>query len=79
MKRLYKDGLITTILGLGIIVFTGLMIYTGKSSASDLSGWLALGIMFLRSKDSLIGLESKDENNWDYNSRDKNGYTTEYI
>jgi len=63
MKRLYKDGLITTILGLGIIVFTGLMIYTGKSSASDLSGWLALGIMFLRSKDSLIGLESKDENN----------------
>jgi hypothetical protein len=35
--------------------------------------------MFLRSKDSLIGLGSKDENNWDYNSRDKNGYTTEYI
>lgn len=63
MKRLYKEGLITTILGFGIIVFTGLMIYKGKASASDLSGWLALGIMFLRSKDSLIGLGSKDENN----------------
>lgn len=63
MKRLYKEGLITTILGLGVIVFTGLMIYTGKSSAGELSGWLALGIMFLRSKDSLIGIESKDENN----------------
>jgi hypothetical protein len=40
-----------------------------------LSGWLAVGLMFLRSKDSLIGL-SKDENNWDYYSRDKNGYKT---
>jgi hypothetical protein len=60
MKRLYKDGLITTILGLGVIVFCGAMLWTAKSSAGELSGWLALGIMFLRSKDSLIGLGSKD-------------------
>ena len=79
MKRIYKEGLITTILGLGIIIFSGALILTGKSDASSLSGWLALGILFLRSKDSLIGLGSKDENNWDYNSRIKNGNKTKHI
>lgn len=61
MKRIYKEGLITTTLGLGIIVFSGALIWTGKSDASSLSGWLALGILFLRSKDSLIGLGEKHE------------------
>ena len=48
---------------MSIIIFSGAMLWTGKASAESLSGWLALGIMFLRSKDSLIGLGSKDENN----------------
>jgi len=61
MRRLYKEGLITTLIGLGVIVFCGAMIWTGKSGAEALSGWLALGIMFLRSKDSLIGLGKKEE------------------
>lgn len=56
MNRLYKSGLVTTILGLAILGFCCVMMYQGKSSAGDLSGWLAVGLMFLRSKDSLIGL-----------------------
>lgn len=61
MKRLVKQGLITTLMGVGIIIFTGAMIWTGKSSAAELGGWLALGIMLLRSKDSLIGLGKEEE------------------
>lgn len=56
-ERLLSRGLITTILGLGIIVFCGIMMYQGKQSAEEMSGWLATGMLFLRSKDSLIGLE----------------------
>jgi hypothetical protein len=61
-RRLIKEGLITTILGLIVIIFSGAMIYTGKASAGEMSGWLAFGIMFLRSKDSLIGLSKGEEN-----------------
>lgn len=60
MERVYKQGLITTILGLGIIIFSGIMIYQGKSTASEMGGWLTTGLLFLRSKDSLIGLPKSD-------------------
>jgi type IV secretory pathway VirB2 component (pilin) len=59
-KRLIKTGIITTLLGVSIIIFSGAMLWTGKASAESLSGWLALGIMFLRSNDSLIGLGPKE-------------------
>lgn len=61
MKRLIKEGFVTTILGLGIIVFSGMLIWTSRATAADLSGWLALGILFLRSKDSILGIPKKDE------------------
>lgn len=60
MKRLTKEGLVTTLLGMSIIIFSGAMLWTGKASPESLSGWLALGIMFLRSKDSIIGLGPKE-------------------
>lgn len=60
MKRFYKEGFITTLIGILIIAFAGLMIYQGKSSAGEMGGWLTTGILFLRSKDSLIGLPKKD-------------------
>ena len=59
MKRFYKEGLMTTLIGLGILIFTGAMIWTGKSTATELGGWLTTGLLFIRSKDSLIGLEPK--------------------
>lgn len=54
MNRLIKQGLITTILGLLILVFCGVLMYQEKSSASELSGWFGLGLMLLRAKDSLL-------------------------
>ena len=56
MKRLYKEGLITTLIGLSILGFCGIIIYQGKQSPESMSGWLATGMLFLRSKDSLVGL-----------------------
>ena len=60
MDRVYKQGLVTTILGVVIIGFAGLMIYQGKSSASEMGGWLTTGLLFLRSKDSLIGIPKNE-------------------
>ena len=61
MERIFKQGLVTTILGVVIIGFAGLMIYQGKSTASEMGGWLTTGLLFLRSKDSLIGISKTDE------------------
>jgi hypothetical protein len=61
MKKRLIGNWITTLLGLFILGFCLLMIYKGKESAEQLSGWLSLGILFLRSKDSLIGLPPKNE------------------
>jgi len=57
--RLFANW-VTTLIGLGILVFCLLLIYQGKESAEQLSGWLAVGLIFLRSKDSLLGLTPKD-------------------
>jgi hypothetical protein len=55
--RLFKSGLITTIIGTLIIILSVAMIYY-KHPITEVSGWLALALTFLRSKDSLIGLKS---------------------
>jgi hypothetical protein len=61
MKRLVKEGLITSLIGIGIIIFSGAMIWTAKATPTDMSGWIATGLLFLRSKDSIINLNKKEE------------------
>tara|TARA_R100000988_G_scaffold90879_1_gene54562 strand:- start:828 stop:1007 length:180 start_codon:yes stop_codon:yes gene_type:complete len=56
MKNRILSNYVTTILGVLIIIFCAVMMFLEKASSTELSGWLALGIMFLRSKDSLIAL-----------------------
>ncbi len=56
MERLFKSGVITTVAGL-IILIGAVYMYLSKSFNSVESGELAaLGLLFLRSKDSLIGI-----------------------
>ena len=43
-------------MGILILIFCGVMMYMEKQTAQELSGWLAVGLLFLRSKDSLIAL-----------------------
>lgn len=54
-KRLFANY-VTTILGVLILIFCCVMMYMEKQTASELSGWLAVGLLFLRSKDSLLAL-----------------------
>jgi uncharacterized membrane protein len=56
MKNRLFSNYVTTILGILILIFCGVMMYTEKQTAQELSGWLAVGLLFLRSKDSLIAL-----------------------
>lgn len=56
MKDRIVSNYVTTALGVLILVFCGVMIYMEKATTTDMSGWLATGLLFLRSKDSLIAL-----------------------
>lgn len=61
IDRLFKSGIATTMLG---VVFMGIAayLYISKDHNEIEAGAVAaLGVMFLRSKDSLIGIPSKDE------------------
>lgn len=60
MDRLFVKGLITTILGFGVLTFCGFAIYNGKSTASELSGWFAFALTLLRANDSLIGIKKEE-------------------
>jgi len=60
MKKRVFGNYVTTILGLLIIIFCGVMIYNEKATVEDMAGWFAVGILFLRSKDSLIALPPKE-------------------
>ena len=61
MKERLFSNYITTILGILIIAFCGVMIFTEKATTGDMSGWLATGLLFLRSKDSLIALPKEEK------------------
>jgi len=61
MKNRLFSNYVTTILGCLILIFCGVMIYTEKETTEGMAGWLAVGLMFLRSKDSLIALPAKEK------------------
>lgn len=57
--RLINKGLVTSILGILVLSFCGVLIYQGKQTASDLSGWFMFGLTLLRAKDSILGLDKE--------------------
>ena len=66
-ERLIKNS-VTSLIGLVIIGFSGYVILkdmdngqTAQQAATGMAGWITLGLMFLRSKDSIIGIEKKDD------------------
>ena len=59
MKRLFKAGIVTTMLGLTILC-VAVVLYISKGHTETEAGAVAaLGLLLLRSKDSLIGLSKK--------------------
>jgi len=61
MKTRIISNYVTTIIGLLIMAFCIVMIYTEKADSTEMSGWLAVSLLFLRSKDSLIALPKDGE------------------
>jgi hypothetical protein len=57
-KRLFSNW-VTTVLGVLIILVCLYLMIIKSHNTTELSGWLATGLLFLRSKDSLIALEPK--------------------
>ena len=56
MKNRIFANYVTTILGILILIFCGAVIYMEKQTAQEMAGWLTVGLLFIRSKDSLIAL-----------------------
>ena len=52
-------GIFSLAAGCLILIFCGLIIYQEKQTAGELSGWLTVGLLFLRSKDSIINLPKR--------------------
>ena len=62
MERLFKTGIVTTLMGLTILSIA-VSLYISKSHTETEAGAVAaLGVLLLRAKDSLIGLKRK----WEY-------------
>lgn len=59
IDRLFKSGIITTIIGL-LVLGVGVWLYVSKDHNEIEAGAVcAIGLLLLRSKDSLIGIQKK--------------------
>mgnify|MGYP003110949763 CR=1 FL=1 len=59
MERLFKTGIVTTMMGLTVLS-VAVVLYVSKGHTETEAGAVAaLGLLLLRSKDSLIGLNKK--------------------
>ena len=56
-NRLFKEGKISTILGLILLVFAGTALWFGKVDYSGFSGILLTVLMLLRVKDTALGIK----------------------
>ena len=59
MKRLFKDGIVTTMLGLTILSIAVSLYISKHHTETEAGAVAALGLLLLRSNDSLIGLKKK--------------------
>ena len=57
-NRLFKEGKISTILGVILLVFAGIMLYLGKIDYLGFSGMFTTVMMLLRVKDTALGVNS---------------------
>ena len=60
MKNRVLSNWVTTLLGVGLLIYCMIMMSRG-TMWDELIGFFGMATMLLRSKDSLIGLPPKDE------------------
>ena len=61
MKRLFKDGIVCTMLGVASVGVGVYLYISANHNAIEAGAVVAVGLLFLRSKDSLIGISKKDK------------------
>jgi hypothetical protein len=59
MKRLFKDGIVTKLMGLTILSIAVTLYISKGHTETEAGAVAALGLLLLRSKDSLIGFTKK--------------------
>ena len=59
MKRLFKTGIVTTLMGLTVISIAITLYISKHHNETEAGAVAALGLILLRSNDSLIGLTKK--------------------
>ena len=59
MKRLFSEGIVTTMLGLTILCIAIILYISEGHTETEAGAVGALALLLLRSKDSLIGLTKK--------------------
>ena len=60
-NRLFENGMVTTIVGLLFLVIAVVMWMFDEKPMEDIIAVAGYGFIFLRSKDSLIGISPKNE------------------
>lgn len=60
MKERLLKNITTSIIGILILAFAAYMFASGKATNAEAITWAGYGLIFLRSKDSLIGLKPKE-------------------
>lgn len=61
MNRLFKDGIVTTCIGFVLLGVSIYMFLSGNYTELEAGEILVIAMMFLRSKDSIINLQPKEE------------------
>ena len=59
MRRLFKDGIVTTLMGLTILTIAVTLYISEFHNETEAGAVAAIGLILLRSRDSLIGLNRK--------------------
>ena len=59
MKRLFKTGIVTTLMGLTVISIAICLYISKHHNETEAGAVAAIGLILLRSRDSLIGLNRK--------------------
>jgi len=59
MKRLFKTGIVTTLMGLTILSIAITLYISKHHNETEAGAVAALGLLLLRSNDSLIGFKKK--------------------
>lgn len=52
----------TSLIGLALIIFSGILVYMDKASVTEVSGWVTLGLTLIRAKDTLVGVKQTSNN-----------------